>query len=205
MICLLPVAISCCLAADSAMAPAASIITQTTALAASSLISGGDHRVGEPIHQDKWPAGMADLINKNSFMHGFWVNADDFFFYTGDTAALNAMLKDYAALPGDAHLKVKLVAEAGVAESPWDKAPRGACNWRIDVINRSWRQLGLKTPPEKVTGYDVVFNVYLADGVTLNDLDAPLRAEVAVGGEIGHFIEAHRKRRIEAIENQPED
>src|SRR4051812_22483307 len=69
------------------------IIAVVFALAPMALAAGGQHAAG-PItgtHPD-WPDGILTVVNSNGRVYGHWVNANDEFFYQGDTAALNAFL-----------------------------------------------------------------------------------------------------------------
>ena len=118
-------------------------------LAARGYGMGGDHPRGEPVRLDRAPSGLEELINRENRIGGFFVNADDIFFYAGDTAALDAFLKSYAALeeiPG--HL---LVIHQGkrYAQAPWDqdkgivawwKAKR--CDWTLETGLVSWQEAG---------------------------------------------------------------
>ena len=47
---------------------------------------GGDHPANQPVNLDKAPTGLNELINQTNRVHGFFVNAEDRFFFVGDTA-----------------------------------------------------------------------------------------------------------------------
>src|SRR5262249_10819958 len=108
---------------------------------------GADHPQGQPVFgSDRWPKGLADLVNSPLRVHGYFVNETDVFFFAGDTDRLNVFLKSYSQLP-DA--KLRLVLHLGTLEvkSPWDKQPRDIkADWRLYASPYSPAQLAGEGP-----------------------------------------------------------
>jgi hypothetical protein len=80
------------------------------------------------------------LINSTNRVDGFWVNAEDRFFFAGDISAFAAFLKQYAALKGIAGHRLIIHPDKGVAKSPWDDEKGKPCDWMLDVTPVSWRE-----------------------------------------------------------------
>lgn len=59
---------------------------------------GSDH-LGQPVNYDRWPKGLAELVNAENRVHGYFVNWVDVFFFRGETAAFNEFLAKYSQLP----------------------------------------------------------------------------------------------------------
>ncbi len=101
---------------------------------------GADHPVDRPVNLDKAPSGVNELINNTNRVHGFFVNAEDRFFFAGDSSDCALFLKQYAALKGIAGHRLIIHPEKGVAKSPWDEGDGTPCDWMLDVAPASWRE-----------------------------------------------------------------
>jgi len=101
---------------------------------------GADHPADRPVNLDKAPPGLNKLINNTNRIHGFFVNAEDRFFFSGDTALFASFLKQYAALKGVAGHRLVIHTGKGVAKSPWDDGKGKPCEWMLDVAPVSWRK-----------------------------------------------------------------
>src|SRR5262249_20396950 len=55
------------------------------------------------------------LVKGQKPVHGYWINWDDTYFYSGDTAALNQFLVAYGKLQ---HFKLKVVIHSGAKTAP---------------------------------------------------------------------------------------
>jgi len=110
------------------------------ALASRALGAGADHPPDHPVMLDKAPPGLNELINQKSRIHGYFVNAEDRFFFAGDAAAFHAFLKDYAAVKGIAGHQLFIHQGQGRAKSPWDKGEGKPADWMLEVALVSWRE-----------------------------------------------------------------
>jgi len=151
-----------------------------------------DHPV---VSQNGWPAGLAELLNAGGRVGGFFVNANDWFFFQGDAKAFNAWLEKYAALK-DTPLRLVLHPGRAIDRRPWSKPDekRLPVDWQVDVINREGMRVGFQEKPVKA-GYDVTVHVFLGGQVGLDDLDVPLGVEVRSSGEIEAFVAHHQAKR----------
>jgi hypothetical protein len=149
---------------------------------------GSDHP-GQPVSSDTWPAGLADLVNADNRVHGYFVNWEDVFFFKGDTAAFNDFLKKYSQLP-DTSLHVVVHPGRLAVRSPWDKQPRDiAGDWELyaSPFTRDEAQAEGVTPGSFVTRIDV----WLGGSITLDELRIPGNVSVASGGEIEALVKKH--------------
>ena len=99
---------------------------------------GADHPADRAVNLQDVPPGLNDLINQTNRVHGFFVNAEDRFFFAGDTIAFSAFLKQYATLEGIAGHRLIIHRGKGQAKSPWDKGDGKACDWMLNVAPVSW-------------------------------------------------------------------
>ena len=152
---------------------------------------GADHTgpVGGTNH---WPQGLKDLANRPNRVHGYFVNSQDVFFYTGNTDALNDFLKEYAALKNTSLLVVLHPGRKPVS-SPWDKTPRGLfADWTLHTGN----EFELNEQGQlQVMPFETRVDIWLGGKVILEELDVPAVLPVRSGGEIEAFIMAHEQRR----------
>ncbi len=122
------------------------------AFAATALPMAGDHPAGQPVRNDEWPRGIAELVNRPERVAGVWVNANDFFYFAGGTAEFNRFLEGYSRVT-DTPLRVVLhsvlhsVLHDG-AERPswsWGDRPAVGYDWQLAVRRRGW---GAEAPPD---------------------------------------------------------
>ncbi len=111
--------------------------------------AAGDIPAGTPLPvSTNWPTGLKELLDRPNRVHGYRVNAEDVFFYSGDAAAFNDFLIKYVVLDGVAAHKLKLLRGPGIARSPWSNAPGVPCDWRVRIAPRPARP----TPQEPRAG-----------------------------------------------------
>jgi hypothetical protein len=143
---------------------------------------GGDYPQGKPVTpQPDWPAGLAGMINTENRTVGWYVNANDFFAYTGNTETLNAFLAQFAALKA---ANAKVVLHAGKGQlGEFESKDNGikTLDWRLDIIR--WAR-----PPEKP---GMTVHVWLGGNVNLDALKMPGDVTVESGQEIEKFVAAH--------------
>jgi hypothetical protein len=98
---------------------------------------GGDHPDDRPVAEPSWPKGMAELVNTTNRIGGLWVNAEDFFFFSGTATNFSAFLAAYAAVgPVDQH-RLVLLAGAGEAYS-LGGGNRRPCDWELFGCPKAW-------------------------------------------------------------------
>jgi hypothetical protein len=142
---------------------------------------GADYPQGRPVGGSSgWPGGMSELVEATNRVHGFFVNTQDIFFYSGTADDLTTFLKRYLQVQGiEAH---RLVLHAGIggAKSPWEKANR-ACDWKLTGCPRSWLAAASGAGAKAATDTNYVLEVHFWTGgkVALNDVVIPKDIEFA--------------------------
>jgi len=135
---------------------------------------GSDHPNDRPAHGDAWPQGMTKLVNITNRVHGFFVDAEDVFFFSGSAADLTAFLRDYSQIKGiEKHC---LILHAGVVEakSPW--AQTGPpCDWMLDGCPQWYRKAA------RVPGYVLEVDFWTGGRIDLNKVTIPENVEVKKG------------------------
>ena len=91
----------------------------TFLLSTSSLMALGADHPAKPVGNSSWPKGMKDLVNSKERIHGYFVNAEDVFFFSGDKERFEKFLADYAKIDGLVSHKIVVHAGVGEAKSPW--------------------------------------------------------------------------------------
>ena len=94
---------------------------------------GADYAATESVQLAKAPAGLNALINTDHRVHGFFVNFQDTFFFTGNPSEFNEFIRDYMAMKGIAEHRLVIHPGKGIAKSPWNQDGGVACDWRLDV------------------------------------------------------------------------
>jgi hypothetical protein len=62
---------------------------------------GADYQNGQPVGgTSSWPEGLKELVNKTNRVHGYFVNAEDLFFFSGSATNFSEFLHDYAKIQG---------------------------------------------------------------------------------------------------------
>ncbi len=160
------------------------------------------HMSGVPVAQQPgWPAGLAELLNGEGRVYGYWLNGSDFFYYQGDTEAFNAFVAKYARLKGS---PLKLVLHGGRGKA--DRLGAGGTipyDWEVKVL---WRRPQPSAPREanrEKSGYDVLVELWLGGEIKLNELDIPSEVKVESGGEITSFVAAHQSGQERAEKDAP--
>jgi hypothetical protein len=165
------------------------------------LAMGGGHGT-KPVNLSD--SHLSELANRPGRVGGYWVNSNDWFYFAGDTKALNDFLRRYAEMKGT---PLVLVIHPG-------KAPAEACvgdlfaepyDWKLDSMYRgftrdkTWFQ---KPDGGQWPGSVVIVQAWLGGNVRLDDLEVPANIEVRPGGEIGEFIKEHNKKKAECSVRQ---
>jgi hypothetical protein len=112
--------------------------TAVVGTGANAFALGSDYPAGRPVGSSSaWPKGMSELGNLTNRVHGFFVNAEDFFFYAGTADDLAAFLGAYSKIEGIEQHRLILHDGVGNAKSPWETARR-PCDWELSGCPESW-------------------------------------------------------------------
>ena len=130
---------------------------------------GSDHPKDRPVGESSlWPKGLSSLANATNRVGGFFVNAEDVFFFAGGAEEFGRFLQGYSEINGIVAHKLVVHAEKGVAKSPWDKGPGVPCNWKLVGYPESWH-----TGDASKKGYVLEAHVYLGDNPGLEKVPVP--------------------------------
>ncbi|MBI3411600.1 MAG: hypothetical protein HY040_25000 [Planctomycetes bacterium] len=159
----------------------------TLVLALSCIVSsevlalGADHPKGPVAGNDRWPEGLKELFNRDNRVHGYWVNGEDVFFYSGDTQAFNQFVEAYSKLKNTS-LRVVIHPGAKKARSPWDQADRNIpAEWSL------YSSIGAQ--------FQTRLDLWLGSRIKLENLKIPRNVEAVSGGEIESFIAERQPRK----------
>jgi hypothetical protein len=145
---------------------------------------GSDYPNDRPVTgSTNWPKGLDKLINTTNRVHGFFVNAEDIFFFSGSAAKLTAFLQDYSRLEGVEGRRLILHDGIGEAKSPWAKTGR-ACDWKLYACPKGWHNLGVLSKQgtnavealqkaAKEPGYVVEVHFWIGGRIALDQVDVP--------------------------------
>ena len=102
---------------------------------------GSDYINNSPVNNNpSWPEGVANLVNTTNRVHGFFVNDEDIFFFSGSATNLTTFLADYSQIQGVEKHRLILHDGVGEAKSPWEKTGR-ACDWELNGCSKWYRDL----------------------------------------------------------------
>ena len=117
------------------------------------LALGADHHNKKEVTSDAWPKGMSALVNLPERIHGYFVNAADVFFFTGNQKLFNEVLLKYSEIDGVVEHKIVIHEGRGRAKSPWQKNEGLPCDWMIYGCPASWASLASKAKGDTPEGY----------------------------------------------------
>ena len=146
------------------------------------------------LHKE-WPDGLDRVLSDESLIGGGFVNADDWFAYTGRTWQANDFFRSLARLEGTP-ITVRVCSRRPVSIREWHSQELKTNDWTVHVRNRRWSG----TPDENGhlpdLGYRVVVEVFLGDQIDLTRLRVPRRFQVEAGSDderIQRFAARHQR------------
>ena len=150
---------------------------------------GGDYSNDRPVAELSWPKGMADLVNTTNRIGGLWVNAEDFFFFSGTATNFSAFLAAYAAVePVDQH-RLVLLEGAGEAYS-LGGGNRRPCDWELFGCPKSWlvghaamaqgtNAIAAREQAARDTNYVLEVHFWTGGKIPVDQLTIPQNVELA--------------------------
>jgi hypothetical protein len=146
------------------------------------------------------PTGLVDLMNSGGCFYGHWVNANEEFFYQGDSALLNKFMERYSKLK---NTPLTLIIHAGSHRRSvlWGEKPEKSYDWKLLIQKYGWGA------PETASTdaddkYVVTVDAWIDRGIRLADLDIPANVAVKSGGEIEDFISKYKTKQPMASEDK---
>lgn len=142
---------------------------------------GSDYRNDQPVGgTGAWPEGVKELVNTTNRVHGFFVNAEDVFFFAGNSTNFNEFLDGYSKIQGIEKHRLILHEGFGEARSPWSTNGQ-ACDWKLYACPKSWLAQDAK---EKLFVLEVHF--WTGGKLALDQIAIPKNIEFA-GGHFKSF------------------
>jgi hypothetical protein len=148
---------------------------------------GADYPNDRPVAGSTgWPKGMDKLVNVTNRIHGFFVNAEDLFFFSGSATNLSAFLTDYSQLFGVEKHRLILHENVGEAKSPWEKTGR-ACDWKLYGCPKGWLNLATLRGTNSVEvlqkaatepGYILEVHFWTGGRIALDQVVVPQNVEI---------------------------
>ncbi len=183
-----------------------SILVISVVLCGSAFPLGGDHPTGVPVRQNpEWPAGLTDLLNSGRRVNGYWVNANDWFFYAGDTEEFNEFIRGYAGLK-ETPLMLVLRSGQGLTGGLGDSTRTIKFDWQADVRRRGWSREAPPDPTGEKSKYVVLVELNTGGQVQLEKVQVPLNVKVKwgdAGKELVQFANEHEAKRQRAKGPKP--
>jgi len=130
---------------------------------------------------------MDKLVNATNRVHGFFVNAEDVFFFSGNASNFTTFLTDYSQMSGVEKHRLILHDGIGEAKSPWDKTGR-ACDWKFYGCPKGWLNLAtlkgtnfieVMQKAAKEPGYVLEVHLWTGGRIALDQVIVPQNVEVA--------------------------
>lgn len=137
---------------------------------------GADYQSDQPVGgTSAWPEGLKQLVNRTNRVHGFFVNAEDVFFFSGTATNFTEFLQSYAKISGVEQHRMILHEGIGVAKSPW--STNGLpCDWKLDACPKAWL-----TQNAKEESFILEVHFWTGGNITLDQLAVPLNVEITGG------------------------
>ena len=134
---------------------------------------GSDYPNDQPIGgTSAWPVGVKELVNTTNRVHGFFVNAEDFFFFSGRATSFTTFLRDYAKIQDVEKHRLILHEGIGSVKSPWGKESK-PCDWKLHAAPAAW----LKRD-SKAEGFILEVHFWIGGRISLDEIVIPQNVEV---------------------------
>ena len=150
------------------------LIAGAVAFAPNAFGLGSDYPNDRPVGgTTTWPAGLKELVNITNRVHGFFVNAEDIFFFSGSATNFSDFLRSYSKIEGVENHQLILHDGIGEAKSPWDKTGK-PCDWKLYAAPKSWL-----TADAKQKGFILEVHFWMKGKIALEQVVIPNNVEFA--------------------------
>ncbi|MEQ9065931.1 MAG: HEAT repeat domain-containing protein, partial [Gimesia chilikensis] len=123
----------------------------------------------------EWP-GIMPVVNDPHRVYHTWVNGNEHCYYRGDTEALNAALKRFAATPEKVHEVILLPGPAEIRSFRKEKSV--TYNWSLHLVGGIAKAMLEKTQENGFWSKYPVLTVYVGETIRLNQLKIPAGCKV---------------------------
>lgn len=118
----------------------------------------------------EWP-GIMPVVNDEHRVYHFWVNGSEACFYQGDTAAVNAALKHFAATKEKVHEVVLLPGPAEISSFQKDKTFK--YNWKLQMVGGIAKHMASKDQGAQIWNEHPMLTIYVGNEIQLDRLQIP--------------------------------
>ncbi|MCR9229800.1 MAG: HEAT repeat domain-containing protein [bacterium] len=122
-----------------------------------------------------WP-GIMPVVNDTHRVYHTWVNGNEHCYYRGDTKALNAALKRFAATPEKVHEVILLPGPAEIRSFRKEKSV--TYNWSLHLVGGIAKAMLEKTQENGFWSKYPVLTVYVGETIRLDQLKIPAGCKV---------------------------
>ena len=119
-----------------------------------------------------WPPGMVGLVNFTNRVHGYLTNAEEFFFFTGNTADFQKFLGKYSTVTGIVSHRLIIHPGRWITRSPWGEEPIKTCDWELYACPARWLRATGKIEADRA-GYILEVHLWKGGAVALGQLKIP--------------------------------
>lgn len=135
---------------------------------------GSDYQNDQPVGgTSAWSEGLLKLVNTTNRVHGFFVNAEDVFFFLGSATNFSGFLRDYSKLQDIEKHQLILHEGQGEAKSPWGKAGK-PCDWKLYACPKAWLARDGKT-----NGFVLEVHFWTGGKIALDQVIIPENVELS--------------------------
>lgn len=118
----------------------------------------------------EWP-GIMPVVNDTHRVYHYWVNGSEACFYQGDTAAVNAALKHFAATPEKVHEVVLLPGPAEINSFMKDKTFK--FNWKLQMVGGIAKHMASRDQGAQIWNEHPILTIYIGGEIQFDQLQIP--------------------------------
>jgi hypothetical protein len=138
------------------------------------LESFGNNPLSDANYVD-WPK-VTLVINDAHRVYHSWVNGNEHFYFVGDTVALNAALKHFAAIKAD---RLTIVLRPGPGNgSSFNNEQSFTFNWKLHLLGGVSRIMSKEELGSNIWDPSPYLHVYVGDAIKLDEIEIPKGIEV---------------------------
>jgi hypothetical protein len=138
------------------------------------LESFGNNHLSDANYVD-WP-NVTPIINDAHRVYHSWVNGNEHFYFAGDTVALNAAIKSFAAIKAD-RLTIVLRPGPGKVNS-FNNKQSFTFNWNLHLLGGISKSMAKEELGSNIWDPSPYLHVYVGDSIKLDEIEIPKGVEV---------------------------
>jgi hypothetical protein len=133
-----------------------------------------------------WPNGMLRLVDSSNRVYGFWINAEEVFFFSGTATNFSEFLQAYSQIQRIEKHCLILHDGMGEAKSPWRTTGQSS-DWKVYGSPKGWHNLAtlngtnsveVKRKAIEEPGYVLEVHFWTGGDIALDQVTIPKNIEV---------------------------